>query len=224
MKTLAILPVKRYARAKQRLAPERDNDARAALAEAMVRDVLRAVARVEDLDGLILVTQEPRAAALGSPFGAVVVQDPTEEGQSEAATLGVARARELGAARVLLLPGDCPALDPGEVDGLLRAHTTSPSVVIVPDRHGSGTNALLLTPPDVIAPAFGPGSFTRHREAAERAGVLLAVDGPPSIVLDIDTGGDLAALREAREGKPPLGTLIALDSLERGEGVAFTGG
>jgi 2-phospho-L-lactate guanylyltransferase len=224
MKTLAILPVKRYARAKQRLAPERDNDARAALAEAMVRDVLRAVARVEDLDGLILVTQEPRAAALGSPFGAVVVQDPNEEGQGEAATLGVARARELGAARVLLLPGDCPALDPGEVDGLLRAHTTSPSVVIVPDRHGSGTNALLLTPPDVIAPAFGPGSFTRHREAAERAGVLLAVDGPPSIVLDIDTGGDLAALREAREGKPPLGTLIALDSLERGEGVAFTGG
>jgi 2-phospho-L-lactate guanylyltransferase len=224
MKTLAILPVKRYARAKQRLAPELDNDARAALAEAMVRDVLRALARVEDLAGLILVTQEPRAAALGPAFGAVVVGDPDEEGQSEAAGLGIARARQLGAERVLLLPGDCPALEPGEVDALLRAHTGSPSVVIVPDRHGSGTNALLLSPPEVIAPAFGPGSFTRHREAAQLAGVSLVVDGPPSIVLDIDTGGDLAALREARERLPPLGTLIALDSLERGEGVAFAGG
>jgi 2-phospho-L-lactate/phosphoenolpyruvate guanylyltransferase len=224
MKTLGILPVKRFSRAKQRLAPELDNDARAALAEAMVRDVLRAVARVEDLAGLVLVTQEPRAAALGPPFGAVVVRDPDEEGQSQAASLGVARARELGAARVLLLPGDCPALEPGEVDALLRAHTDSPSVVIVPDRHGSGTNALLLSPPDVIAPAFGPGSFTRHREAAQRAGVPFAVDGPPSIVLDIDTGGDLAALREARVGQPPLGTLIALDSLERGERVVFAGG
>jgi 2-phospho-L-lactate guanylyltransferase len=224
MKTLAILPVKRYGRAKQRLAPDLNNDARAALAEAMVRDVLRAVARVEGLAGLILVTQEPRAAALASPFGAVVVQDPDEAGQSEAASQGIARARELGAERVLLIPGDCPALDPGEVDGLLRAHTGSPSVVIVPDRHGNGTNALLLSPPEVIAPSFGPGSFNRHREAAQRAGVTVAVDGPPSLVLDIDTGGDLAALREAREGHPPLGTLIALASLERGEGVAFAGG
>jgi 2-phospho-L-lactate guanylyltransferase len=224
MKTLAVLPIKRYARAKQRLAPELGNDARATLAEAMVRDVLRALARVQGLDGLILVTRETRAAALASAFGAVVVNDADERGQSEAAVLGIGRARELGAERVLLVPGDCPALDPGEADELLRAHTSSPEVVIVPDRSGSGTNALLLSPLDVIAPAFGPGSFTRHREAAQRAGVPVAVDGPPSIVLDVDTGGDLLDLREARLRQPPLGTLIALDSLERGEGVAFAGG
>jgi 2-phospho-L-lactate guanylyltransferase len=224
MKTLAILPVKRFARAKQRLAPDLDNDARAALAEAMVRDVLRALARVEGLAGLILVTQEARAAALGPPFGAIVVEDPDEAGQSEAAALGIARARELGAERALLVPGDCPALVPGEVDGLLTGHSGSPEVVIVPDHHGSGTNALLLSPPEVIAPAFGPGSFTRHRDAAQQAGVPLIVAGPPSLVLDIDTGGDLLALREAREGKSPLGTLIALESLERGEDVAFAGG
>src|SRR5919197_6727995 len=99
MKTLAILPVKRFARAKQRLAPELDTAARAVLAEAMVRDVLRAVARVEELDGLIIVTKDERAAALGPPFGAVVVNDPDEQGQSEAGLLGLARAGEVGAAR-----------------------------------------------------------------------------------------------------------------------------
>src|SRR2546423_15647499 len=198
MKTLAILPVKRYARAKQRLAPELDNDARAALAEAMVRDVLRAVSRVEDLAGLILVTQEPRAASLAPAFGAVVVKDPDEEGQREAGVLGIARARQLGAERVLLLPGDCPALDRGEVDALLDAHTASPSVVIVPDRHGTGTNALLLSPPDVIAPAFGEGSFARHLAAAEASGARVAVDEVASLALAIDTPEDLDALRGVR--------------------------
>src|SRR5438132_13864287 len=78
MKTVGILPVKLFARAKQRLAPELGTEARAALAEAMVRDVLRAVARVEELDGLIVVTKDPRAAALGPPFGAGVLNDADE--------------------------------------------------------------------------------------------------------------------------------------------------
>ena len=72
----------------------------------------------------------------------------------------------LGADRALLVPGDCPALDPGEVSALL-AHTAP--VVIVPDRHGTGTNALLLAPPDAIAPSFGPGSFARHAALAGAA-------------------------------------------------------
>ena len=62
---------------------------------------------------------------------------------------------------MLLVPGDCPALDPGEVATLL-ARQGRAGVVIVPDRHGAGTNALLLSPPDVIEPSFGPGSFARH--------------------------------------------------------------
>ena len=82
-----------------------------------------------------------------------------------AALRGIDAALERGAERVLLVPGDCPALDPAEVSALL-AHDAG--VVIVPDRHGAGTNALLLTPPDVMAPAFGEGSFARH--SGSRAG------------------------------------------------------
>src|SRR5918992_1319244 len=74
--------------------------------------------------------------------------------------------------RALLVPGDCPALDPDELDALLRGFGGA-DVVIVPDRHGSGTNALLLTPPTVIAPAFGPGSFARHAARAAGAGAMV---------------------------------------------------
>ena len=75
-------------------------------------------------------------------------------------------------------------------------------VVIVPDRHGSGTNALRLTPPEVIAPAFGPGSFARHARLAAAAGAVVRIAQVPSLELDVDTPGDLAALRAALQRLP----------------------
>jgi 2-phospho-L-lactate guanylyltransferase len=70
-------------------------------------------------------------------------------------------------------------------------------VVIVPDRHGAGTNALLLSPPDAITPSFGPGSFARHAARGRAGGTTVAVAELPSLGLDVDTPGDLAALRAA---------------------------
>jgi 2-phospho-L-lactate guanylyltransferase len=77
----------------------------------------------------------------------------------------------------------------------LLAHTEP--IVIVPDRHGQGTNALLLSPPDVMTPAFGEGSFARHAALARAAGAAPRVVDVPSLGLDIDTADDLAALRRA---------------------------
>ncbi len=69
-------------------------------------------------------------------------------------------------------------------------------VVVIPDRHGTGTNGLLLSPPDAIAPSFGPDSCDRHLEIARAAGVACRIESPGSLLLDIDTGADLAVLRE----------------------------
>src|SRR3954454_23976710 len=173
MRTVAILPVKRFGRAKSRLGAAFPD--RPALAAAMVGDVLEALARVEALQGMIVVTAEPDAADAAQAAGARVVHDPAEAGQSAAAALGIAHA---DADRVLLVPGDCPALDPEEVEALL-AHREP--VVIVPDRHGTGTNALVLTPPDALTPAFGEGSFARH---SGLAGAHYAVAHVPSLGLD----------------------------------------
>jgi 2-phospho-L-lactate guanylyltransferase len=75
-------------------------------------------------------------------------------------------------------------------------------VVIVADRHGQGTNALLLTPPGAMAPSFGPGSFARHAARARAAGATVRVAQAPSLELDVDTPGDLAALRAALADRP----------------------
>ena len=141
--------------------------------------------------------------------------DTAEAGQSAAAAIGISYATAEGFERVLLVPGDTPMLDPGEVASLLRARR---SISMVPDRHRTGTNALVLAPPDAIAPAFGPGSLERHVAAAAAAGVTSPVAELPSLMLDVDTGDDLSALTAAlakRRGSAPS-TRAALRRLERG--------
>ncbi len=206
MRTAAILPVKSFAVAKRRLGESVSEELRAQLATAMVGDVLVALAETESIALTIVVTREDSVAAAARRQGALVVRDAAEAGQSAAVELGVERALAEGIERVLCIPGDCPALDPAELETLLRAGVgggagEGSEVVIVPDRHGSGTNGLLLAPPDAIAPSFGPDSCERHRALALAAGVAFRLEQPASLLLDIDTGADLEALRERLSGE-----------------------
>jgi 2-phospho-L-lactate guanylyltransferase len=196
VRTAAILPVKRFGAAKQRLGADVADELRAALARAMVADVLDALARTPSIDLVSVVSGEESIAPPAADRGAIVVEDDVESGQSAAVTRGVARALSEGAERVLCVPGDCPSVEPSELDELLGAPALAREVVVIPDRHGTGTNGLLLSPPDVIAPSFGEGSCKRHIALASAAGIVARVARPPSLLLDIDTGADLDALRE----------------------------
>lgn len=198
MKATAILPVKRFADAKQRLAPGIGGTHRAELAAAMLEDVLEAIGAARSIERTIVVTSEPRAEELARGTGTDLVPDPDTGGHSGAALAGIARARELGAERVILLPIDCPLLAPRELERLL---TGMPEryVAIVPDRHGTGTNALALAPPDAIVPSFGEGSCARHVAAAREAGVPYGLEELPSLALDLDTPADVVALTMALE-------------------------
>lgn len=197
MTTIAVVPVKRFGDAKQRLAEHIGEPTRKALSEAMVTDVLIALRRSKNVDRVIVVTSEPAAEALANGYDAEPVLDDAETSHSSAALIGVRSARERGARRVLLVPGDCPALNPKEVDALLADGLPEPGVVVIPDRHGTGTNALVLAPPDVMEPSFGPGSADRHVELARAAGIAVEVRDVPSLALDVDTIEDLQALRDA---------------------------
>jgi len=201
METVAIVPVKRFSLAKQRLGERLAPASRAALAEAMVADVLDALHGARRLAAVLVVTNEPRIAALAGGLGATVIADRSEAGQSAAASIGVIEALRRGFARALLVPGDCPDLAVEELDALLEREPRDRRIVVVPDRHGTGTNALLLTPPDVIEPAFGPGSFERHCERATAAHAACEVLRPPSLLLDIDTPADLATLLIEANGR-----------------------
>lgn len=200
MRTTAVLPVKDFAAAKQRLAVGRASPApglsaehRQSLAEAMFRDVLSALANVSPIDEVLVVTRGDGARRIARGRGLRVTPDD-ERGHNAAALIGIEAAISAGANRALLVPGDCPALDPSELDRLLSRPVAPPSVLIVPDRHGTGTNALVLTPPGALAPSFGPGSCGRHAETARAARVHAEVVVVPSLATDVDTPEDLEAL------------------------------
>ncbi len=201
MKATAVLPIKRFDAAKQRLAAGIDRRRRRELVEAMAADVLEAISEARGIERTIVVTDEPAAVELAGAAGAEVVADPGEGGHTGAALAGIARAEAAGAGCVVLLPGDCPLLDPRELDRLLTG-VPERYVGIVPDRHGTGTNALVLSPPRAIAPAFGEGSCARHVAAAREAGIPFGVEEIASLGLDLDTPVDLIALTRELESRP----------------------
>ena len=187
---------------------------RQALAQAMFSDVLSTLRHVPGLDEIAVVTGDRAAKSAASGQGVTVLHDSAQSGQSDAARIGIRHALEAGCDRAVLVPGDTPLLQPGEIAGLIAGRG---AVVVIPDRHGTGTNALMLCPPDAIEPSFGPDSFARHLAAAEAAGVPHRVEEVPGLALDVDTPSDLAELAAALErgrGQAPS-TRGALKQLER---------
>ena len=201
MNATAILPVKRFNAAKQRLAAGLGGEQRRTLAAAMVADVLEAIAAARTIERTIVVSGDPIAQELAAEAGAEIVPDPDDGGHVGAALAGIARAEAEGANCVVLLPGDCPLLEPRELDRLLTG-LPERYVGIVPDRHGTGTNALALSPPDAIVPAFGEGSCARHVARAREAGIAFGVEELASLGLDLDTPADVIALTRELDARP----------------------
>jgi 2-phospho-L-lactate guanylyltransferase len=201
--TAAVLPIKRFERAKQRLNNELAADARSTLAAAMLSDVLDALAQSRLLETVFVVSAEPTLGHLAERDGVVFIRDLAEAGQSRAALEGVARAAEFGFDSALLVPGDCPLVDPAELDALVeRTAAAGIEATIIPDRPQKGTNALLLHPASPLEPQFGPGSLARHIEQAELRGLRYSVEQVASLALDIDTDDDLEELSRALQRQP----------------------
>jgi 2-phospho-L-lactate/phosphoenolpyruvate guanylyltransferase len=194
MSTLAILPIKSFKDAKQRLSAGLETATRRLLAEAMFADVLVALRRARGVDRILVVSQDHRAQQIAGAYGASLLGED-DRGHNYAAARGIRRAIDEGIERALVVPGDCPVLNPAEVDELLAVPIEPPAVLIVPDRHGTGTNALVLTPPDAMAPSFGPGSRQRHEDDARAAEINVEVVEIATLALDIDTPEDLECLR-----------------------------
>jgi 2-phospho-L-lactate/phosphoenolpyruvate guanylyltransferase len=214
VRTLAILPVKSFGAAKQRLSGALGVGAREALAQAMFIDVLRTLRRTSELDEIAVVTADNSAASAARADRVRVLDDTSQTGQSEAALIGIRHALDHGFDRVVLVPGDTPLLQPAHLADLLAREDGG--VTVVPDRHGTGTNALVLVPPNAIEPSFGPDSRARHEALAEAAGVPHQVEEIAALALDVDTAGDLAELSaelDVRRGQAPStrGALAQLD-------------
>jgi 2-phospho-L-lactate guanylyltransferase len=202
MSIWAIIPAKSPEAAKARLAPALSAKERAALARRLLRSSVEAVLACPALDGAIVVSAAPELRALAVALGAHACPDPPSPGTprrwdgdrlNAAVAFGCARASALGATAALVLPADLPLLAPAVITEFLD-EAGDAAVALTPDRANVGTNALLLRPPQVLAPAFGPASFDRHRAAARARGLSVAVVRLPALAVDLDTPSDLALL------------------------------
>jgi 2-phospho-L-lactate/phosphoenolpyruvate guanylyltransferase len=195
MRTLAIVPIKSFDVAKQRLADSLAVGSRRSLVQAMFSDVLGALRRAEGIERIAVVTADVAAGSIATGDRMVVLHDGASAGQSAATEIGIRYAIDEGFDRVLLVPGDTPLLKPPDLDDLLaRCERDGVAVAIVPDRHGTGTNGLLIAPPGAFRPSFGEGSFDRHVEQARERELDYRIEKLPSLEHDVDTPGDLAAL------------------------------
>ena len=195
----AVVPVKDLRGTKSRLAPILDPGARAGLTVYMMGRVVAAIrsAGVEDVcvvspDRIVLNEAQRRGAT-------PLLQE--SRGLNPALEEGRGRALELGASTLLVFPADLPLLDEDDVRAVLQA-AAGRSVVISPDGARSGTNALLIHPPDALPFAFGPGSFEAHLEGARERGLDVNVCERPHLAFDLDTAGDLARLKKSGATRP----------------------
>ncbi|MHB8892284.1 MAG: 2-phospho-L-lactate guanylyltransferase [Candidatus Limnocylindrales bacterium] len=186
--TVVVIPVRTFEGAKSRLGDVLDAEERRDLVERLLRRTVAAALATPGVAEVVVVSPDPEVLEVAAAAGArPLVQ--LSRGLNPA--LQEARAA-ISADRLLVLPADLPAVTPGDVATILAAGDAAgtPGVVVAADRHGRGTNALLLVPPDVIDPAFGGDSRAAHSWLASSADAAY-VEVPGILALDIDTPDDL---------------------------------
>jgi len=194
MKVTALIPVKGFRNAKQRLSPLLDSAEREALAEMMFRDVLRQVLGARGLVETVVVTGNDQVAAIATSIGARVIRQQEEKGETEAVNFARHELAASGCEAVLIIPGDMPLVRSEDIEGVLAEvpHGAEPPfALLVPSHDRMGTNALLLAPPDVIQLRFGHDSFSYHMSQVSARGLPMRFIENERIALDIDEPKDL---------------------------------
>lgn len=209
----ALLPVRSLASAKGRLAASLTANEREALTREMLADMIRALASATSVERIFVVSADARVLDEARRLGAEPLSETGAEARFEGAearaegqarglnpaVAAAARALESrGVRRLLTIPGDVPLIDPAEVDELFAVDPVAFPVVLVPSAAGTGTNALMTSPPTVIEPCFEGASLEAHSALCRSRGIAFRVLALASFALDVDTPEDLAALRARR--------------------------
>jgi len=205
-----VVPVKPFALAKRRLAGVLADRERALLARAMLTDLLTTLSACTRLSGVLIVTREKAAAALAKPFGATLLPE-AEPGLSKSVLQAGRDLAAQGASGLLMLPTDVPLATTTEIDQLIARHGWAPAVTLVSDEEGYGTNAIAVSPPDLMPFRFGRRSFEAHRAAATALGVRVQTLRSAGLALDIDRPDDLRRLLAYER---PLATIALLNELD----------
>ena len=194
MKVSALIPVKGFRNAKQRLSPLLDTAERERLAEIMFRDVLMQVLRARGLSETVIVTGDDKVAEIALAADARVIREPAEKGETVAVDFARRELKDDGREAVLIIPGDMPLVRGEDVEQILAQvpkEAKAPFALLVPSHDRLGTNALLLAPPNLIRLRFGYDSFSYHMSQVSAQGLPMRFFENERIALDIDEPKDL---------------------------------
>ena len=197
----AIVPVKPLRRGKSRLSAILTPSEREELNARLLTHTITTLCALPEIERVLVVSRDQEALAMARELGAHTVQEKGTPELNMALTRATAVAKVYTSRGILIVPADLPLLTPQDVRILLshaQAHEP-PVVVISPDRHYQGTNALLVYPAGLIEYNFGPDSFQSHCERARQAGAHLEIVDLPSLGLDVDMPEDLELVREVLE-------------------------
>jgi 2-phospho-L-lactate guanylyltransferase len=192
----AIVPVKPLRWGKSRLAGVLSQEERTDLNSQLLTHTLETLRAIPEIEHVLVISRDPAALSLARSHGARTVQEKGAPELNVALARATIVARNYSTSGVLIVPADLPLLAPEDVRAMLELAKDPPVVVLAPDRHNQGTNALLVCPVGLIEYDFGPGSFQRHCERARQAGARLEVCELPSIALDMDLPEDLELVGE----------------------------
>lgn len=188
---MILVPVKHLETSKQRLSPLLSPAERLALAQAMLEDLLSALAECKYSQQVTLVSGDRRAHRLAEQHGFGIIDDASDPGETGAIEMAVGVAIERGADFMLVLPADIPLITAADVDQIFAA-APAQGTVLVSSASGRGTNAVLQRPPGLFPLRFGNDSFLPHLAAARATGKPVEVLNLPNIGVDIDEPSDLA--------------------------------
>ena len=187
----AIVPVKPLRRGKSRLATVLNPDERAGLNRALLVHTLDTLRATPEIEQILVVSRDTAALALAREHGARTVQEDGAPQLNLALARATVVARNYATRGVLIIPADLPLLTPHDIRYMLEFAKEPPVVVVAPDHRHKGTNALLVCPVGLIDYDFGPDSFQRHCERAQKSGARLEICELPSLALDMDLPEDL---------------------------------
>ena len=199
MTVWAIVPVKPLFLGKSRLAEVLTPDERADLNRRLLAHTLDTLSAVSEIESVLVVSRDPAALALARGYGARTVQESGTPQLNVALAKATVVAQNFATQGVLIVPADLPLLTPEDVRLMLERAVDPPVVVVAPDRHRRGTNALFVCPTGLIEYEFGRNSFQRHCDLALKAGARLEICELSSLALDMDLPEDLAYVSETLE-------------------------
>lgn len=191
----AIVPVKPLRRGKSRLAGTLSEDERTELNRSLLQNTLKTFADLKEVEEVLVISRDPQALAIARQHGARTVRENGQPELNTALKRATVIAQVYATRGVLVLPADLPLVTREDVLTLIERAGEPPAVVIAPDRHGTGTNALLISPAGLIEYDFGDNSFQRHCQRAREAGARLEIVNLPTLGLDLDLPEDLELVR-----------------------------